>query len=88
MRKIILFAASLAAAMTVMSCGDREAEIREKAEYIVREAAEAASKGDYYRIPELEKEEREFCNGMTEEELKIYNQAAHEAGMKLLEEYL
>ena len=85
MKKVILFVAALAMAMSVISCG-RTSEIKDKAEYIVREAAKASANGDYYRLQELENEEEAYCATLTEEEMEIYNEAAFEAGVELMKE--
>ena len=68
MKKVILFVAALAMAMSVISCG-RTSQIKDKAEYIVREAAKATASGDYYRLQEIVNEEEAYCATLTEEEI-------------------
>ncbi len=88
MKKVMMFVAALAIAMSLASCQGREAQIREKAEYIVREAAEASANQDWDRLEEIVEEEEAFCAGLTDEEMKIYTEAALEAGSDLMEDVL
>jgi hypothetical protein len=88
MKKVMMFVAALAIAMSLASCQGREAQIREKAEYIVREAAEASADGDWARLAEITEEEETFCAGLTDEEMEIYTEAVLEAGSDLMEDVL
>ena len=88
MKKIMMFVAALAIAVSFVSCQGREAQIREKAEYIVREAAEASANQDWDRLEEIVEEENAFFAGLTDEEQEIYNSAALEAGSDLMNDIL
>ena len=71
-----------------VACQSRETQIREKVEYIVKEAAEASANQDWDRLEEIVEEEEAFCAGLTDEEMKIYTEAALEAGSDLMEDFL
>ena len=78
-------------AFSLVSCSgdsskkDRKAAIKAKAEYIVKEAAKASMNGDYDRLQEIAMEEAEYAETLSESELEIYNEAALEAGKRLLD---
>lgn len=88
MKKIMMFVAALAIAVSFVSCQGREAQIREMAEYIVNEAAEASANQDWDRLEEIVEEEEAFVAGLTDEEMEIYNSAALEAGSDLMKDIL
>ena len=71
-----------------VACQSREEQIREKAEYIVKEAAEASANQDWDRLGEIVEEEEAFCAGLTDEEMEIYTEAVLEAGSDLMEDVL
>ena len=91
MKKVLLFCATIVLAFSLVSCSggsskkDRNAAIKAKAEYIVKEAAKASMNEDYDRLQEIAMEEAEYAATLSESELEIYNEAALEAGKRLLD---
>lgn len=87
MKRIILALAVLTVALSMTSCGgsekSRKEKIREKAEYIVREAAKASANQDWDRLNEIAEEEKRYTRDFTQEEMDIYNEACVDAAEKL-----
>ena len=67
---------------------DANAAIKKKAEYIVREAAKASASGDWGKLEQIAAEEQAFVEGMTEQEIKIYNETCIDIAAQLTKEYL
>lgn len=89
MKKIMLSLAMLTVALSMVSCGgsekSREDKIREKAAYIVREAAKASANQDWDRLEEISRQEQEFTKNFSDEDLRLYNEACVDAASKLLD---
>ena len=79
MKKVLLFCATIVLAFSLVSCSGGSSK------YIVKEAAKASMNDDYDRLQEIAMEEAEYAATLSESELEIYNEAALEAGKRLLD---
>lgn len=83
--KKILFAAALFVTFGLVGCGnDPEAKAEEFAEKVV----EATKNGDFTKVIEIQKEEQEYINSLSEEEQQAYAEAATKIGEKYAKELM
>ena len=64
--------------------GVSNATIKNKAESLVRRAAEATMKGDYNEYQRIIQEEQEFAGKLTDAQIEYYNQCAMEYADRIM----